>query len=841
MRTTTFGQRLLFVLMLMVISITMPHISLSAQADTSASSATPPAPASQPATQAPVPAPPPTPPVDPWSLLWQSRAQELATLVEETDNLRKTLPDTAKKLDADIAAIQREYQRLQALYQLSRNMPTEMVLLAGHLAAQERALAKLLAPIKASHDSLQTRLDDFISLEKELSQQDISERSAEAAPELAGYVATLSQGKKRLLQLKTRLGSVIEPGRILGEKIAATRAKIEDALPDLWRTHYLTPSGNLFDHNMWAAAPQSIEVFTQTLPTRIIAEAPQTFRDWLTALVRFLFVCIPVLAVLRLPQHHTTIRESALGARWKLVAWRSLIWVGLGLALHLASWNNTGEVYRTMAITANIFLIWGQIALAWELRVFGRTDSLEASPLRPLFWPVFGSLILLFLNPPLAILGPAWVLILLCAIWSRRRRPPHDTKFLVESNVLFLEPLFQWLALLVAVFGWGRLSILLYMVFVAIAVSIQLGMGLMRLVNRAAERLPTEGMSALLGGIGVAFAAPVILLLVAGALLLWIVAYPGGTYILKHVTEANINVGSVSFNFLRILLILSAFYITRSVISVGTAFVRQLPARGIRMDASLIPPLQTATTYVSWGLFGLYVLHALGVSLTSLTVIAGGLSVGIGFGLQTIFNNFVSGLILIFGRSLQEGDIIDLGGISGTVRKIHIRATTVETFDNAVVFVPNSELVSNRLTNLTRNNLTVRRDVLVGVAYGSDVDLVIKLLREVGESHPNVLKQPAPSVLFSNFGASSLDFTLRVWLSDINVAIATLSELRINIDKVFRDHSVEIAFPQLDLHVRSAEGMKALQSLAEAEAQAAAQAEAEAATTNAKAAASTKA
>ena len=159
---------------------------------------------------------------------------------------------------------------------------------------------------------------------------------------------------------------------------------------------------------------------------------------------------------------------------------------------------------------------------------------------------------------------------------------------------------------------------------------------------------------------------------------------------------------------------------------------------------------------------------------------------------------------------MQEGDIIDLGGTMGTVRKVSIRATTVETFDNAVIFVPNADLVSNRLTNWTRNSLTIRRDVAVGVAYGSDVELVTRLLLEVAKAHKRVLHHPGPVVLFDNFGPSSLDFILRVWVDDIAVGVSTASDLRVEIDRVFRENNVEISFPQLDLHVRSAEGLQPL-------------------------------
>ncbi|WP_301964207.1 mechanosensitive ion channel family protein [uncultured Desulfovibrio sp.] len=151
---------------------------------------------------------------------------------------------------------------------------------------------------------------------------------------------------------------------------------------------------------------------------------------------------------------------------------------------------------------------------------------------------------------------------------------------------------------------------------------------------------------------------------------------------------------------------------------------------------------------------------------------------------------------------MQVGDVVEVGTTTGRVRKISVRATIVETYDNAVIYVPNSEFVSTRLINWTRNSRTVRRDVVVGVAYGSDTGLVMKLLASVANNHSDILKYPAPVVLFSNFGASTLDFTLRFWVRDYDVSVKTASELLFEIDQLFRKNNIEIAFPQMDVHIK---------------------------------------
>jgi len=211
----------------------------------------------------------------------------------------------------------------------------------------------------------------------------------------------------------------------------------------------------------------------------------------------------------------------------------------------------------------------------------------------------------------------------------------------------------------------------------------------------------------------------------------------------------------------------------------------------------------------------LIALSALGFELKNVTIIGGALGVGIGFGMQAIVNNFVSGLILLFERPIKVGDVIQLSdGQQGRVLNLGLRATTVQTFDRAEVVVPNGDLISSQVTNWTLGDRSMRLKIPVGVAYGSDVETVMRILMAVATESDQVLKNPQPMVLFLNFGDSSLDFQLRVWISDFNDRRIVQSALIRDIDRRFRADGVEIPFPQRDLHLRSvddeaAEGLKA--------------------------------
>jgi len=198
------------------------------------------------------------------------------------------------------------------------------------------------------------------------------------------------------------------------------------------------------------------------------------------------------------------------------------------------------------------------------------------------------------------------------------------------------------------------------------------------------------------------------------------------------------------------------------------------------------------------------ILQTAGVDLSALTVLAGALGIGVGFGLQNIANNFISGLIILFERPIKVGDRIDVGGVTGDVVDISPRATTVVTNDNIAVIVPNSEFISSKVTNWSYTNRDVRLNFPIGVSYKSEPELVRKLLLEVAGAHSGVLQERQSDVLLQEFGDSSLNFILRVWTRDYATTPGVLrSDLNYAIWNKFKEHKIEIPFPQRDLHIRS--------------------------------------
>jgi small-conductance mechanosensitive channel len=204
-------------------------------------------------------------------------------------------------------------------------------------------------------------------------------------------------------------------------------------------------------------------------------------------------------------------------------------------------------------------------------------------------------------------------------------------------------------------------------------------------------------------------------------------------------------------------------------------------------------------------LFGLLVgLQLVGLNLSNLVLLGSAIGIGLGFGLQNIANNFVSGIIILTERPIRVGDRVEVGGTNGDVIRIGSRSTWVRTNENVVIIIPNSEFINNRVTNWTVNDRQVRFAFPVGVSYGSDPERVRKILAEVALRHPDVLEDPYPEVLFAGFGDSSLDFQLRVWtIRRVQTPLVLGSELYYAIFAAFRQHGIEIPFPQRDLHLKT--------------------------------------
>jgi small-conductance mechanosensitive channel len=339
--------------------------------------------------------------------------------------------------------------------------------------------------------------------------------------------------------------------------------------------------------------------------------------------------------------------------------------------------------------------------------------------------------------------------------------------------------------------------------FLVIWMLYRLNSGLLEMVLRALPfNLLLENLAVIVKSLQPFIAWIHLLLLVAVLGVIWGL-YPSVDTAVSEISNLGFEIGtfhiSPGFVLTVIFVLYGAILFSRAVqaLLLQEVLPRYKAEKGVQLSITRLVHYAILTT----GFF--IMLRVLGFELQQLTLLGGALGVGIGFGLQAIVNNFASGLILLFERPIKVGDTIQIGTDMGEVKNLGLRATVIQTFDNAEIVVPNSDLITGQVTNFTLADRRIRVRIPVGVAYGTDVSKVLTILKSCADLNPMVLSTPAPTALFLAFGASSLDFELRVWIPEFLDSLTVKSDLNQAIETEFDLNNIEIPFLQTDLHIRS--------------------------------------
>lgn len=266
---------------------------------------------------------------------------------------------------------------------------------------------------------------------------------------------------------------------------------------------------------------------------------------------------------------------------------------------------------------------------------------------------------------------------------------------------------------------------------------------------------------------------------------------------------SGFSIGSVTISFVDIFIGFALFLIGIAVTKFFKSWLNKSVLPRTKFDSGVRDSMSAGVSYIGIAIAAIIGVTSAGLDLSNFALVAGALSLGIGFGLQNIVSNFVSGLILLIERPIKVGDWIEAGSAAGFVKKISVRATEIETFNKQSIMLPNSELINSQVGNWTHKNKSGRIDLPIGASYGSDPKLVQEILLGIADAHPKVLKSPEPFVFFEGFGESSLDFQLRIFIADITNQPFVSTDIRFAICEEFKKENIEIPFPQRDLHVRS--------------------------------------
>ena len=487
-----------------------------------------------------------------------------------------------------------------------------------------------------------------------------------------------------------------------------------------------------------------------------------------------------------------------------------LAWILLGLALLML-----GTCFWTSVIEYSFFCRLAMVFLSMSLLLF--TLDIRIKPERfagvfMLYLPllllyIFGSLLwttVITFRPLIVIWTLVNIPVAAATIYAliKHQLPPLDRCLGVTTVVLALT------ASGLSACGFAFMATTAMMIWFLAAIGIQAGISLTAMAYRftpetTAQRIAASFIFMIL--------VPLIWITIIGGLIYWTAIQFNIQNILENFMAKNLcpsDIKGIQISIWDIVCSISSALVLFFVISTIKNIIRLFYQE--KADTGLLASFLTLGTYLVWFAYIIFMMMLFHVSPNSILVVLGGMSVGLGLGLRDIIENFICGIILLVGKSVRPGDVIEFDDTWGLVQKISIRSTVVKTFDDAIINLPNSVVVSKNFRNWTLTGHIIRRDIKVGVMYGSDVAKVKRLLLEIADKEESVMKHPAPNVLFMDFGASELQFTLRVWFKDLRKHTDSSSKMREEINRIFNENGIVIAYPQLDVHM-DMPGIKAIE------------------------------
>jgi small-conductance mechanosensitive channel len=748
-----------------------------------------------------------------WQVLLRQSREELSDVNDVLKTSETKLPGKLAQLDArlDELTVRLDQTLLLKVLATVEDNPWILAFVRKQVGNLSGALDNALRPMNRGRSELETlrvKIDQakvqFDGLLAQGGQAEVQEEAGRFLAELAVTEAR-EQAFCKLLEAPSQRADKLKA------KMAEAKASLDELLPRIWHEFYSMDLPSLFSGELWRGIGQEMLTWEKTRRANIpsLNDLASEF-DMSLACLASALAALLVIAGLRLAGR----RILGSGAPAKQVKRFNLGAVLFGLGL---LFNGLGMANAPFFLDLVTGRLGDSISSAGLILMIGATLANRAKPpadaaATPL-WPLWAMAVIVHvhgvLQLPATLIAPIQTATLLCAglaSWRLHKRLPAG----FDKHVAAVITAFFALSLGIAVYGHPIPTILFGLILFLLSMSVYLALTVKVFIgpwrDTPGAALWEQSLFALLG-------FPVILAGTSLAIFWLFTSRTGGWSTLVGLFSRAVDVEGLHVSLGNTLAILAGFYLARTLIFTCGALIRALPNIRPDIDQGMAESLRTIVKYALWGVYALAGLYLLGFSPTSLAVVAGGLSVGVGFGLQNIVNNCISGLILLFGRSILVGDTLQLGDIRGVVRKVYIRNTVVQTFDNATIFIPNSELISGRIINWSHRDKRVRISIPVGVAYDSDVEMVKTLLLAAAGHSPHALAEPAPEVLFTTFGASSLDFTLRVWVDKSNFSDTAGSDIRLAIDKLFREAGVEIAYPQTDLHIKTAPALELLEKL----------------------------
>ncbi len=655
-------------------------------------------------------------------------------------------------------------------------------------------------------ESMENRLAPILKLQNYLRNlQTNLETAVRNIQETGGeeiLIRNLMQLVGKVMVLQKKLQDDIQPLFSLMERAKEYNTYIEKISREAWRGYYFSAPAKIFNPYAWANEKQYWDIMVEDLPFRLDVELPSAEYMGSTFFIYFInTICLAVLFmfVARKWIKRLDPQNAFIGLR--RYTQKGFFLLALGIAVFLGVFDLIGPQYRLMLVLSSLLIISGEICLTWALScLHNKVKNPGPNPFRPILLASCGAIVISYPNFPLLVLTLVWTGFLVLNLILTRKALKRDM-LTAERTFLRLHIIAVWLSIFLSLFGWPLLSLVLQLGVDCILVSAHIIVTLLAFFNQNLRKYNTDQLSsqALWSTIFAALAVPAAIALVFGGIVMWIIAMPAGYIISVEYLRLRLQVASISLELNSIIIVVCLYYIMRATILALCMFAKHSIHKVEGIDKSIVSPLCAGITYTLWAVFILLIMYYLGFSMENAAFIAGGLSVGIGFGLQAVVGNFIAGLILIFSRVMNEGDIVDVGDLRGTVKKISIRATSLETTDNALIYVPNSEFISSKFINWTRNGVTVRKEIEVGVAYDVDLELAASLLIKAAHSLEHELaKHQKPFTRLVDIHTWEFKLSL-FYFVDMHKASDVSGKLREKIVELFKQYGIPIASLSVDV------------------------------------------
>lgn len=736
----------------------------------------------------------------PWVEMIKKEEALVHTAKKDLEKYISEQPDRIRKVREKAEELNQQLRKLIIIYNIEEGNPVELRDKLDQMEHLRRQGQDIINPLNNEMQSIKSFEKAFLENLREYEQLSEEGLLNEKKAILREYIDELRNTLALAATARQLIEIIPNSVEVLFVRLDNKKAEIEKELFTIWKTFFFKSLPvYYFSSEGWKDAYEIMQTWYRFLPYWQIPlrENWVGFRGNLimafAASIIFIVVSFFFLGI---------IEKRFAVAALKRHLFPSFIWLGFGLSLYVMIKTCGLSQFGIYRFPAETIIAGGFVSLAWRLRMLLPANNASSSHniLWPL-WCVFTAVIASMTNHfPSEMFAPVMaILLIVCAIYLFIIRKGFRGGF--ERKIGAISP---WLFLILSFISlskFGNLSILIVAVCFVLLLNIEFCSNIMLIVehiNRSRKEKPVTHNVVN----GIFF--PLIIIGISTGSVAWICMFIGGMPLLNSIIQWRVNFGLFALNLSMVIIILAVFFVVRSVTAFLYRALDLISMRREEIQMGTIKSFQAILTYIIWCLYILFSLNILGVKLEHIALIAGGLSIGVGFGLQDMIKNFFSGLVLLFGRSIHPGDEVQIEDVRGTVKKINIRNTIIQTNEDSTIFIPNSDLAFRKITNWTYRDPKGRAEIIVGVAYGSDTERVKTLLIECALKYPQVLREPPPYVLFHDFGQSALVFHLRFWIKNlIQQRDRVSSVIRFEIDRIFRENNIEIAFPQQDIRIRS--------------------------------------